>query len=172
MQFYVIEPEVAGGWGDHIVVDRSVEPARVEHLHYQFDGWLGDELLTTDPVYICTERVAAALQAGTLSGFRLAEVEVSCSSQFRELHPHRTLPPFRWLQVTGQAERNDFGLREGHLVVSDRALSCLRSFSLTQARVRTVAEFEWDPAKHTEQLFAEAKARMDEMMKQRGLNKR
>jgi hypothetical protein len=33
-----------------------------------------------------------------------------------------------------------------------------RSFPLTQARVRSVAEFEWDPQKHTGRLFAEAKA--------------
>ncbi len=47
MQFYVIEPEVAGGWGDSIVVYRSVDPVSVERIHYQFEGWLGDELLTT-----------------------------------------------------------------------------------------------------------------------------
>jgi hypothetical protein len=169
MQFYVVEPEVAGGWGKNIVVDRSVAPARVEHLHYHFDGWLGDELLTTSPVYICTERVAAALQAGKFSGFQLANVEISRSSQFRELYPHRTLPPFRWLQVTGEAERDDFGLRASRLVMSERALSCLRSFSLNQAAVFTVAEFKWDPAKRTEQLFDEAKSWVEEMKRQRDL---
>jgi hypothetical protein len=172
MQFYVVEPEVAGGWGDNIIVDRSVEPVRVEHLHYQFEGWLGDELLTTHPVYICTERVAAALQAGGFSGFGFSEVEVSRSSQFEELHPGRRLRPFRWLKVTGEAERDDFGLRGGHLVVSERALSCLRAFSLIHARIRTVGEFEWDPEKHTDQLFAEAKAWADEMRRQREVKKK
>ena len=171
MQYYVIKPEVAGGWGEHIVVDRSVDPVQIKHLHYKFDGWLGDELLTTHPVYICTERVAAALQAGKLSGFKLADVEVSRSSQFQEVYPDRTIPPFRWLQVTGAAERDDFGLRAGHLVVSERGLSCLRSFTLSHADVDTVAEFEWDPDKYTEQLFAEARARVEEMKRQKGLKK-
>ena len=171
MPFHVIEPEVAGGWGDNIIVDRSVEPVRVEHLHYQFDGWLGDDLLTTHPVYICTEQVAAALQAGRFSGVELADVEVSRSSQFLELHPSRALPVFRWLKVTGKAERDDFGLRDRHLVVSDRAMSCLNSFSLKQARVYTVAEFAWDPGKHTDQLFADAKRMADELRRQRGLKK-
>ncbi len=172
MQFYVIESEVAGGWGDNIVVDRSVDPVRVERLHYQFDGWLGDELLTTHPVYICTARVGAALEAAGFSGFRLADLEISCSSQFKELYPDRTLPSFRWLQVTGSAELDDFGLRTGHLVVSDRALSCLRGFTLAQARVRAVGEFQWDPAKHTEQLFAEAKVWVDQLRRERAARKR
>ena len=169
MQFHVIEPEVAGGWGDNIAVDRSVEPLRIKHLHYQFDGWLGDDLLTTHPVYICTEQVAAALQAESFSGFELTDVEVSCSSQFRELFPNRKLPSFRWLQITGEAERDDFGLRDKQLVVSERALSCFRSFSLKQARVRTVAEFEWNPGKHTDELFAEARAFAAELRRRREL---
>src|SRR3954469_16036308 len=111
MKYYVVEPEVAGRWGDNIVLDHSVEPVRVERLHYQFDGWLGDELLASHPVYICTAQVGTALEAAGLSGFRLSDVEVSRSSQFRELHPGRKLPPFRWLQVRGEAERDDFGLR-------------------------------------------------------------
>lgn len=155
MQFYVIVPEVAGGWGKHMVVDRSVDPMRIEHLHYQFDGWLGDELLTTHPAYICTQRVADALSAARFSGFRLGDVEVTISSRFRELYPRRKLPPFRWLQIKGEPERDDFGLRSWRLVISERALACLRSFSLTQARVYTVAEFEWDPEKYAEKLIAE-----------------
>lgn len=55
-KFYVLEPEVAGGWGgDGTVVDREFHPPIVSRLVYEFDGWLGDDLVTTfPPVYIVT----------------------------------------------------------------------------------------------------------------------
>ena len=41
--YYILEPEVAGGFGENVVYDPATR--HVEHLHYQFDGWLGDDLL-------------------------------------------------------------------------------------------------------------------------------
>ena len=52
MQYVYIEPEVAGGLGDHTVMDRSVHPPIVSKLHYQMEGWLGDALLESFPVFI------------------------------------------------------------------------------------------------------------------------
>src|SRR6476660_8794270 len=65
----VLAPEVAGGWGERTVADTSTHPPRVTALHYQFDGWLGDELLESFPCYIVTRRLAHALTAAGLSGF-------------------------------------------------------------------------------------------------------
>lgn len=42
-KFFALEPEVAGGLGPNTVMDRSVHPPRVSHLHYVFDGWMGDD---------------------------------------------------------------------------------------------------------------------------------
>src|SRR5687768_14779041 len=106
MSYYVIEPEVAGGWGERTVADRSVDPVKVLRLHYEFEGWSGDDLLTSHPVFICTERLGGALEAAGLCGFHLADCEVTRSPQFEELHPRLTLPAFRWLQVNGVAERD------------------------------------------------------------------
>jgi hypothetical protein len=135
MKFYVVQPEVAGGWGENIKVDRSGKILRGEHLHYQFDGWLGDELLTTHPCFISSERVALALKGKRFSGFELANVEVTTSEQFKELYPNKILPKFFWLKITGTPERDDFGVLQDNLVVSERALECLKSFTLLHAEV-------------------------------------
>jgi hypothetical protein len=169
MQYYVIEAEVSVVWGKNIVVDRSVTPMRIVHLHLNFVGWLGDELLRSHPVHICTERVADALRSSALTGCEFAELEVGRDKQFRQMSPKLKLPPFRWLQVKGNAEHDDFGLREQTLVVSERALACLRGFPLKEARVWPVSGYEWNPEKRTEQMFAVAKAWADEMARKRGL---
>ena len=43
--FYVLEPEVAGGFGENTILTRTPGKSMLVHkLHYQFDGWLGDPL--------------------------------------------------------------------------------------------------------------------------------
>ncbi len=136
MNYFVLEPEIAGGWGKRTVADTSVFPPAVASLHYRFDGWLGDELLEAFPCFLVTERLATRLRRSGLSGFRLQSVEVSTSEQFDELYPDRELPAFEWLQPVGRAGLDDFGLTDSHrLVVSGRALAILRKFRLRECLV-------------------------------------
>lgn len=134
--YYQIEPEVAGGWGENTVADTSVHPPVVHSLHYEFQGWLGDELLESFPCFLVSERVGHAIQAENLAGFSLEEVEISVSAQLRELQGGSLPPRFYWLKVAGRAAQADFGISESHLlVVSEEALAVLRRFSLNNADV-------------------------------------
>jgi hypothetical protein len=131
MRFFVLQPEVAGGLGRNTVLSRSTHPPVVTHLHYEFEGWPNDDLLTTFPCFIVSERLAHFLQEKCLSGFELQEVEVSLSEQFEELYPERAVPEFIWLNVNGEAGSDDFGVDvSGRLVVSETALGLLRSMNL------------------------------------------
>ncbi|WP_085681063.1 hypothetical protein [Marinobacter salarius] len=132
--YYQIEPEVAGGWGENTRADTSVHPPVVHSLHYEFEGWLGDELLESFPCFLVSEQVGQALLAANLAGFSLEQVEISLSPQFLELQ-ERPLPPrFYWLRITGHAGQADFGISESNLlVVSEQALEVLRRFSLNNA---------------------------------------
>ena len=125
--FYAIEPEVAGGFGEDTRITRS--PGKrfiVDHLHYQFEGWLGDELLESTPCFIATNALTKELERRCLTGFSIDDVEVSVSEEFRALKGELTLPEFRWLKIDGIAGIDDFGLSAGLLlVVSRRALEVL-----------------------------------------------
>ena len=66
---FVIEPEVAGGFGRATVLDTRTHPPQVSRLEYEFDGWLGDDLLTTFPCYIVSRRLQDALEMTDLTGF-------------------------------------------------------------------------------------------------------
>jgi hypothetical protein len=131
MPYYALEPEVAGHLGDHAIVDRSVHPPLVKRVHYEFDGWLGDDLLEAFPCFIVTRALGQRLAAAGLTGFTLDDAEVSMSDLFEEVHPDRELPGFAWLKVLGRPGTDDLGLSLDHrLVLSQRALDVLKPFKV------------------------------------------
>ena len=132
----VLEPEVAGGLGPGTDADRSTHPPVVRHLNYEFDGWLGDDLLETFPCFIVTARLAKALEISELSGFRLGLVDVTRSERFEELYPDVALPDFRRLHVVGLAGADDFTLTKDHrLRVSGAAFELLTQFSMSHCEI-------------------------------------
>jgi len=135
MDYFAIEPEVAGGWGKNTIADRTVHPPRIIYLHYEFDGWLGDDIVESAPCFLVSERLANLL-SGNLTGYGLAEVEVSTSEEFRDLNPHLHLPTFHWLQLTGAAGKDDFGLAQDlRCVVSGNALVVLRQANISHCEI-------------------------------------
>ena len=136
MQYFCIEPEVAGSLGKNTVMDRSVHPPVIGKLHYEFAGWLGDVLLESFPAFIVTEEATLKLQQRGFTGARFGEVEVTTSEQFRDLYANRRLPEFVRLCVHGTAGRDDFGTApDGKLIVSERALEALRDLGISNALV-------------------------------------
>ena len=137
IDYHIVEPEVAGGLGVNTEVTRTPgQPIVIHTLHYQFNGWMGDELLESTPCYIVSEKMAEKLQQAQLSGFTLDEVETTKSEQFRELYTDRELPRFLWLKVDGSAGQDDFGVTlDLQLVVSDRALETLVEVGISHALV-------------------------------------
>ena len=125
--YYHLDPEVPGGLGARTQLAALPEGPCVRKLHYEFSaGAQGDDLATSHPAFIISERIGGLLMQEALSGFALADMEQSVDEQAYELNPTLQLQTFKWLQVTGQAGRDDFGLDGADLVVSERALSVLR----------------------------------------------
>lgn len=140
MAFYYVEPEVAGGLGKHTVLDSSVHPPIVSELNYRIVNWLGDALLESFPALIITREAADALQAMGASGIGLRDVQITISDSFRETYPERMLPDFVWLNVSGIAGKDDFGIAaDSRLVVSQRVLNRLKTFGLENALVEDYA---------------------------------
>ncbi|WP_256573945.1 MULTISPECIES: hypothetical protein [unclassified Pseudomonas] len=135
--YYYIEPEVAGGLGDGTVLDGSAYPPVVHFLEYEFDDWLGDQLLESFPCFIVTEVVASTIKEAGLSGCSFSPVDIKKSETFEELSPDVVLPVFVWLKVSGVAGVSDFGLAQDHrLVISEEANRLLKRFGLENADVQ------------------------------------
>jgi hypothetical protein len=146
MSYYRVEPAVPGGLGRRTVMSRETHPPIVSHLHYEFDDWPDDDLNTAFPCFIVKERLAAALSKSGFTGFELRDLETSISGQFRDWYgPAKSrralgkspLPKFQWLVLSGEPGRDDFAPDAiGDLIVSQRALELLKSFTLDDCIVK------------------------------------
>jgi len=136
MQYFYVEPEVAGGLGENTLMDRTVHPPIVSKLHYEFDGWGGDALLESFPCFIVTEGAKKKLQSVGLTGIAFDKALVTTSDLFQEIYPNRKLPKFVWLQVVGRPGQDDFGIaKDLRLVTSERALNVLEGHGISNAVV-------------------------------------
>jgi len=137
MNYFLLEPEVAGELGDGTVMDTSVHPPVVSRLQYVIQDWLGDEILESTPCFVVTEHLAGLIEAAGLSGYRLAGAEVVLGEDAEELADGPIdLPKFQWLQLPGSAGTDDFGASSnGSLVVSERALDVLRQGALNNCDI-------------------------------------
>lgn len=134
MKFFIMEPEVAGGFGEGTILDSSTHPPAVSKLNYEFYGWMGDPMLEFFAQFIVTENLANKFEMASLSGYLLDTVDTSVSQEFKDLHPGVDLPAFVWLRISGAAGSDDFGMAEdSRLVVSERVLKVLEEFRVENA---------------------------------------
>ena len=138
MNFYQLEPEVAGGWGQDTVVDTTVHPPVVSFLHYEFAGWLGDHLLESFPCFVVSDVLGARLVAEGVSGFHVEPAKITTGEDFYRLSSGANLPKFDRLVVTGASGVDDLGLlADASLVVSESCLQILKKWGLTHCEIRS-----------------------------------
>lgn len=139
--FYYIEPEVSGGLGNDTVINTLVHPPIVSILHYEFSGWLGNDILETFPCFIVTDRLKDALTFNSCTGVIFDKVKVSTNDTFQDVYQDTELPVFSWLRVTGIAGKDDFGMAQDYrLVISEKVLYILKSFNISEADIEEFVE--------------------------------
>ncbi len=141
--FYKLDPEVAGHLGPDTVMDRSSHPPIVHAVHYEFDGWPADDLITAFPSFIVTDSMKKLIENAKASGCSFEHVKITTSEQFEELeelHPSRQLPHFHWLIIRGVAQRDDIGTTAtgGSLIVSERVLQVLKGGRLDNCDIAAI----------------------------------
>lgn len=139
MKYFYVHPEVPGSLGDNTVMDTSVSPPLVSRLHYEFDAFSDDALITSFPAHVVTEEAKQKLLDAHVSGAAFDELEITTSDQFeefREFHPGRELPSYVWLKAQGVAGVDDFGIAPNRrLVISERALDILKKLGISHADI-------------------------------------
>ena len=157
MRLYLLEPEVAGEFGEKTLISnfeavrRNGQRPIVTHLHYHLTGWLGDELLECTPCFIISEDLAADIKKSDINGYTLESVVVTTSDDFKEVYPNREIPNFIRLIPNGTIEITDDGYKnwsgndicisdKSYLVVSEAVLNILRKHNMNNCDVATIAE--------------------------------
>jgi len=131
--YKLIEAEVAGALGEKTELDNSEFPPLVKRLNYEFDGWLGDDILESFPCYIMTERLKKAIENEKLSGIIFDDVLISKSESFLDLYQDKELPTFFWAKINGKDYQDDFFITEQNgLAISDKAFLLLQKFNIDQ----------------------------------------
>lgn len=147
MKLFMIEPEVAGGIGENTVYESYAvgkEPMAISHLHFVFDGWLGDDILETTPCFLVSERLKTAIEKSGLTGFEFQNIEISTSDEWDEMYPIREVPQFIRLLPLGTIKTEsekysdwdnmDFCLTpKAYLVISEAAKNLLEEFQVENA---------------------------------------
>jgi hypothetical protein len=132
--YYSIEPDVPGGLGPETRYDRSGARLEVALLHYEFEDWFGDCLVTSSPCFMVTDAVARSLEEIPATGCVFEQAKVTLSENFREFNPEVHLPDFVWLKVLGRPGVDDFGLSQAlELIVSERVLRLFEQFGIPRA---------------------------------------
>jgi len=142
LNLYILEPEVAGGHGENTIYGTNSEASisisnKVKFLHYEFDGWLGDDLIESTPCFIVTTFLVEKLVNNQITDFEIDECLVSTSEQFRDIYPDKALPIFKRLIPKGsiEVENDKYKNWSGHhicisqigdLVVTEKILDILK----------------------------------------------
>jgi hypothetical protein len=131
---FVIEPHVAGELGSETELDPRTHPPTVEELHYVFDSSESDDIVESFPVFLVSVRLAASIVSSKLTGARLAAAQCSLREPSDAVSP-----AYRWLQIVGRPDLDDFWLMPDHrLGVTQAALNVLRDHRLDYCDVTPV----------------------------------
>lgn len=152
MRLFMIEPEVAGEIGENTIyqnydaiINEGAKPI-ITHLHFVFEGWLGDDILEVTPCFLVSERLKNLMEEKQLKGCEFQGVEISLSDNFLEMYPDREIPQFFRLlpqgtiSIDGETYTNwsnmDFSISEkSYLVLSEKAKDIISSCHLDYADI-------------------------------------
>lgn len=157
MILYFLEPEVSGGHGEHTIYGTEEDVAKegisgkIRFLHYEFEGWLGDDLLESTPAFIVSRNLEDELKKSEFKDYKLEKCLITVSDVFMELYPNKKLPSFtRFIPLgTVEVEGEHFNNWSGHhfclsskgeFVVTKKALDFLKKFSIKYCDITSLIQ--------------------------------
>ena len=134
--YFLLRPSVYGQMGIKTEWDRTVSPPQVSSLHFVLDCDPLDDLHKSSPCFLVSRTLAERIAKDGFTGATIEGVLAEYDKQYLEREPDAVKPDLRLLRPTGKAGSADFGLNEERqLVVSERAMSLLKQFRISNCRV-------------------------------------
>lgn len=157
MNLYFLEPEVSGGLGEHTIygTEQDVETkgisGKIRYLHYEFEGWLGDDILESTPTFIVSNKLQAKLRNSDFRDYKLEKCLITVSDEFKDMYPNKEIPAFSRFIPLGEVEVEDEKFKnwsghhfclsaKGELVVTKKALDFLKSVSIDNCSITTLTQ--------------------------------
>lgn len=131
MKYFVIEPEVAGSLGSDTILDRSTHPPIVNRLEFRFEGWLGDPIVESFPVFLARSDLVSRFKAIGITGYQIADAKITISDDLKATDPKLSIPPFEWVQIIGKSKHDDFFLAvDFRLVISEKVKAAVEEYGV------------------------------------------
>ena len=138
MNYYLLNPEVAGELGDGSeLVYEGGKIKEVVFLEYNFMGWQGDELLSTHPCFIVTESLQNDIILNGLTGVIFNNIAMTFSDEFYDICGDIQVPKFVQIICNDLYEdnvenlQNDFYYNKyKEIIVSEKALGVLKQHKI------------------------------------------
>lgn len=157
MKLYFLEPEVSGGHGELTVYGTEEDIAKagisgkVKFLHYEFEGWIGDDLLESTPAFIVSSKLETQLENSNFKDYKIEKCLITTSVEFKEMYPSKEIPlfsrfiPLGKVEVEGENFKNWSGHHfclspKGELVVTKEALDFLKRASIDNSYITTLTK--------------------------------
>lgn len=139
-RYSLLVPSTYGQMGEGTVLDHSGVVPGVRHLHFILDTVPIDDLHTSFPCYMASQKLGRELERhlarSALTGLRLGEARVELNDQYLRQHPGTAVPEIVWLKIGCNPMADDFGLdRHANLVVSAAGMRVLDGFRLRDCRI-------------------------------------
>lgn len=138
MSTFQLEPDVVGLWGEDMDFDANRDPQLIGPFHYAIDIWAGQDLVTTDPFFFVTRRLADAIATANLTGVGFAPVTVTAGEHGQLIDDKAPLPDLVRLVFNGAAGDDFYLFEDIDLRVSERAMAMLQDFNLGRADIEPV----------------------------------
>ena len=124
---------------------------KIKFLHFEFEGWLGDDLLESTPAFIVSSNLENELKKSEFKDYKLEKCLITKSDVFMELYPNKEIPSFtRFIPLgTVEVEGENFNNWSGHhfclsskgeLVVTQKALDFLKKFSIKHSDITSLIQ--------------------------------
>ena len=145
IKYYVISPEVPGGIGEKSILEYNDGiVSRIVHLNFEFDDWLGDDVITTHPFLLVSLPLLATINENNLIGYKVRNVELSCSELFVELNNCNTVPIFKLLEIENVDTIEDlvnlqmdfYFYQNRDFVVSESVLNLIKLFNINNCEIK------------------------------------
>jgi len=72
---YYVEPEISGGIGASPIMDNSCYPPIAKKLNYEFDGWLGDDIIESFPCFVISKNLKSSPKSIVSADFHLPKLK-------------------------------------------------------------------------------------------------
>lgn len=134
MNYYIVEPEVAGQLGPKTTY-LATFPTVVGEMEYLFDRWPCDEFVQAHPCFAVSDNLKKLIQNTGANGVKFSTCSVGITDYFEGKAAE--IPNFWRLEPTGKARQDDFGLTDTHqLIVSEKVKKVLAEYPLDDCDIQ------------------------------------